>query len=838
MDLNRQNLESYASSLRLLICSMNNLEELATFIIPDNDREAGSLLYSLQIVQSRLESWAASSHLATPPGLDNLSWTPQLRQSLFPVDAPDPTILSDTRLWDPNPIISTNTPSTSASVFDVASANDDNLSIAIATNETHQKAPSVAGKLSTCTTDPSTVRGGGLQSATTLLAEQAASWPQVQGNSLRPLISTPASSISQSSPGSSQTSNGGISQPCLYQTEFIIQRADASGGGILHYLTEIIFKDSFRNLVHIESLPRLSWNALVLPDNGLNEYHYCAVMYQAAYDQHLGNFTKLLVADEIPEFQLPSPSEVADQRPADESYTLFLESLALYAPQELVPYLVGPPLSSNWNDFVYAGEGLRSQLPNDIKGITTPYWYLGGKFAGTAFHKEDCDLRSMEVVIYGYRLWMIISTQDTKRFEEWVRRFWGENAGHSDQWLRRLNLILPPSMLKAANIEFNLICAGPGDMVVTSPNQYHYVINMTTSLAAAVNFLLPGEMIAGQPTTLCENCDFYPLVGLVPNLCSDSNQAVTKRSCKRPSTQPELGHIRKRHQQSKTVDTIWEHTEHDENARRAAVIKKLQAPPASCLIPIFQEGDLPCSKIVRLAMAMRGHSAISQVWRLYQSNNNSQFTNIRAALIDRTLTGNTQKMALDKGIIICTGATQQSNLLRRLLTWHFSEAVELTKGPTSIRVSSAAVTQYAGESPRSRYSKLKYRGDILHMICGSHRGLLPFIPLQRDDDCGIRDPESQYQNSATKKEFKDFEKIFQSNDVLTQVLCAIGTSFLDSWGYKNPCQFKYNDWLRELHRDFNEKLVQSMSDNLGRGVCGCSHKQKIAERPTLSLTET
>ncbi|PKK47189.1 hypothetical protein CI102_9061, partial [Trichoderma harzianum] len=130
----------------------------------------------------------------------------------------------------------------------------------------------------------------------------------------------------------------------------------------------------------------------------------------------------------------------------------------------------------------------RSQLPNDIKGITTPYWYLGGKFAGTAFHKEDCDLRSMEVVIYGYRLWMIISTQDTKRFEEWVRRFWGENAGHSDQWLRRLNLILPPSMLKAANIEFNLICAGPGDMVVTSPNQYHYVINMTTSLAAAVNF--------------------------------------------------------------------------------------------------------------------------------------------------------------------------------------------------------------------------------------------------------------------------------------------------------------------------------------------------------------
>ncbi|KAL6821601.1 hypothetical protein V8C40DRAFT_267919 [Trichoderma camerunense] len=262
MDFNGQNLESYASSLRLLICSMNNLEEFATFIIPDNDREADSLLCSLQMVQSRLESWAANSPLATPSELDNSFWTPQLQQSLFPVNALDPPILSHTQLWDPNPMLSTVAPSTSASVFDEASTNDDDPSIPIATNESRQKAPSVAGKLSIYTIDPSTVRGGRLQGATALLDGQAASWPQVQDNSLRSFISTPASSISQSSLGSSQTSPRGISQPCLYHPEFIIQRADASGGGILHYLTGTILKDSFRNIVHIEDLPGLSWDSL------------------------------------------------------------------------------------------------------------------------------------------------------------------------------------------------------------------------------------------------------------------------------------------------------------------------------------------------------------------------------------------------------------------------------------------------------------------------------------------------------------------------------------------------------------------------------------------------
>lgn len=103
------------------------------------------------------------------------------------------------------------------------------------------------------------------------------------------------------------------------------------------------------------------------------------------------------------------------------------------------------------------------------------------------------------------------------------------------------------------------------------------------------------------------------------------------------------GHLRKRLHQFKEA-------EGGEDARRAAVIKRLQAPPASCLPPVFPETDAPNSKIIHRAMAMRGRSAIEQVCKLQQSNRNSQIANIREALIDKSLSGNIQKAALEVSI--------------------------------------------------------------------------------------------------------------------------------------------------------------------------------------------
>ncbi|GAP88312.1 putative transcription factor jumonji [Rosellinia necatrix] len=799
-----KSLESQAAYLRLLMSSIGNLEEFAVFIAPDDDGAAGALLCSLQTLRSRLESWAAHGHPLPPLGPGGISWALDRPQPSLETDSMLLDVLTRTQTWDCN-LITSASAAAALPVPRVSSTNTNHLHIPVAAEQSYQQPGPIGGELWWCMPSSLTIQDGEFPAA---LCEREMPCEKSPGSAR----SCSSSQLSNSPP----PSTGETGQPLFPHID--------TNSGLLSWLADIILEDTFDNIVHIEHLPKLSWSSLAIPDNDLTDYQYRGVTYQPAYVDDVGCFTHLLVADDAFKFQLPPPIDAPDDRPTDEICMRFLESLALEATREgSVPYLVGPPLDPRWNGLVDAGEGLRSQLPYDIKGITTPYWYLGGRFSGTAFHKEDCDLRSMNLVIYGVKLWIIVDTQDTERFEMWVRRIWGNDAGNDDQWLRHLHLVLPPSMLEAANIKFRLISARPGDMIVISPKQYHYAINMTPSLAIAINFLLPEEPISKEPTLLCDECGICPFVNYVPNLSVVSN-ASPGGSLKRSCVEPHSRRSPKRRQQFKATDP--NHNDAEEDVRRAAVIKRLQAPPACCLAPVFPGTNLPSSKVIRLAMAMRGRSAIAQVWKLHQSIRSGRSADISGALIDRSLSGNTQKAALDQGIVICTGANQQSNLLRRLLTWHFSEAVELSKGPTAMRASSTTVTQYTGENPRSRYSKLKYRGDLLYMICGSHRGLLPFIPLQRDDDCGISDPESQYQYSATKKEFKDFEKIFQVNDVLTQVLCAIGASFLDSWGYKDPCDFKYKDWLYELQQDFNEEVIRSMSERLGRGVCGCGNGEK------------
>ncbi|KAK5994699.1 Lysine-specific demethylase 4 [Cladobotryum mycophilum] len=614
--------------------------------------------------------------------------------------------------------------------------------------------------------------------------------------------------ISQQSPINPQLPTPQTTHSPSRNTQFTL---DISGvkNSLLPYLADLVLNHNFKNILHINNLPNVSWDSISISNEQLTEHHYRGVTYRLQTDKDMGNYVSLFVADDTYEFQRP-PDDATDQQPSYETCIGFLESLTTQGSQEAsVSYLVGPPLDGRWNDLVDSGECLRSQLPGDIKGITSPYWHFGGRFSGTAFHKEDCNLRSMNLVIYGFKIWLIVDTENTEKFEAWVRSIWGADSEHDDQWLRHLNLILPPSMLVTAGIKFHLVCAGPGDMVITSPNQYHYVVNMTTNLAVAVNFLFPQEPIARKQTFLCKDCGIYPLANQIPNLFPLAAQGVT----------PDSGRPQKRRRQQESTSLNSDNGEGDKNdAKCAAVIKKLQAQPAGCLVPFCVQSNLPRAKILRLTMAMRGRSAIGQLWKLQENVRNGQRVDLSEALIDRSLNSDIQQMVLDKSITICNGANQQFNLLRRLSTWHFAEAAELSKGAIAMRVSSKVVSQYTGDGVRNRYSKIKYRGDLLHMICGSHRGLLAFIPLQRDDHCGISNPESQYQNSATKRDFKDFEKIYKAKDALTQVLCAIGTSFLDSWGYKDPCEFKYNDWLDKLHCDLSHRTIKAITDQLGEGI--------------------
>ncbi|KAL7910076.1 hypothetical protein GGI35DRAFT_447801 [Trichoderma velutinum] len=800
MDVDQRNLQYYAYHLRLLITSISNLEEFASYILPD-DTEAARLLFgSLQHIQSQLESWACSS----PPTASGRGQLQRISDSLYPCISNNvsyPDVFKDIQSWNPDSIISRI--SDTSPIFDVTMANDGS-DMPSMLDGLHKDTNIMDDELSLSLLSSLSAQTDGLQDDLDNLCSSATS--QIQ------------------CPGSTESSIPPSVSSDLPKSQFILTTQQVKNG-LVSYLRDMSSQSDFTNVIHIEDLPRVSCDSIIINPGDVTDDHHRGITYQQKYREDIGHYVCRFVADGNFEFQTPLLA-ATEELPPDNICAQFLETLPQEAAQRpSVSYLVGPPLDEQWNGFIDAGKELKSLLSDDVKGINSPYWHLGEKFSGTAFHKEDGDLRSMNLTLYGFKLWLMVDIRDTEKFEAWVRDIWGRNASHDDQWLRHLNLILPPSMLQQANIRFRIICARPGDIVITFPNQYHYAVNMTSNLAIAINFLFPGEPIAKQQIFLCKQCGLYPLIGRVDNLRAISIQE-TAASGKR--SQPDSGSTGKRRRRSETSLPDADIQPNDEDARRTVVIRKLQTPPISCLVPTFSEADPPNAKILRLAMAMRGHSAITQVWQLRQDYL-KQSPNFAAALIDRNLSGHCQEEALHNGLAICAGASQGFNLLRRLLTWHFAELVQRSKKPTALRASSGAVKQWVGKNPRSRYNKLKYRGDLLHMICGSHRGLLPFIPLQRDDDCGIRDPEGQYQYTATKKEFMEFEKIFQLGDMATKVLCVIGTNFLDSWGYKHPCDFQYDDWLVRLKADFNEEQIRSISYELGDGPCGCGRNNYINE---------
>lgn len=787
MDPDSLFLQNSAFNLLQVISSINNLEAFSLYIIPDEVIAANVLMRYLQDIEEKLKKWASNYYMHSLTQ----------NEALWEVDASSSSLSPQ---LIPAEIFGDGATLSVASMTDATSI-DNNSPITAAGFET-------LGQLS----EDSFWNALPLQTSTpkifTPLYDQDIISRQL-------LIPVTESAILHTI------------QPSVQDSLFTIEYSDSKGSH-LSRLEEIISQDSFKSLIQIRNLPKVSWKTISMLSKKTTENLQHGVIYRKNQDKHTGSYCSLLVADETYEFQLPC-DDAMDQKPSDEACMDFLGSLmGENFHKDPVFYFVGPPLDERWNHLVDSGDCLQGQLPSNVEGITSPYWHFGGKLSGTAFHKEDCDLRSMNLVLYGFKVWLIIDTQDTPRFEEWIRARWGQNSNYDDQWLRHLNLILPPSDLQKAQIRFRIICAGPGDMILTSPNQYHYVINITTSLAISINFLLPQEPIARKETLLCKDCGLYPLANQIPHLygISPKNIALTRKFL---PGQKKLGRPRKiRKIQEQTTRSERnncigepEYDGGDGNEQLSAVIRELQGQPAACLVPTYIESDPPTVHTLRLAMAMRGHSAVTQVWRLRQSSQNDMSTNISMALIDRSLRGDSQRDALYNGITICDSASQQSNLLRRLSMWHFAETIEQSKSPIAMRVSSAVVNHHVEGGSRQRYHKVKYRGDLLHMICGSHRGLLAFIPLHRDNGCGISDPEGQYQNSATKKSFNDFSKVYEVNDDCTRVFCAIGTSFLDAWGYKDRYEFKYDDWLSQLYQGLSDELVHEMAMHLGRGICGC-----------------
>ncbi|EXJ53695.1 uncharacterized protein A1O5_13051 [Cladophialophora psammophila CBS 110553] len=230
-----------------------------------------------------------------------------------------------------------------------------------------------------------------------------------------------------------------------------------------------------------------------------------------AFDDHKAPGISTLRLWPSSSFRLPDLSPTADQPTLAECET-FIDKLTNTPPKRPIQYYVGPslaadPFFSNLDTLLHPGQQLSQHAP--VAGVSTIYWHVGKTGSGTAFHKEDADFRSWNLAIYGWKAWILIKPSETAKFEEFVRSL--GPCGDCDQFVRHQNLLIGPQSLKSQGIGFDLLCAGPGQLVVTQKGQYHAVINMTDSFALSVNFLLPNEPLFPENIEFCALCGLHVL---------------------------------------------------------------------------------------------------------------------------------------------------------------------------------------------------------------------------------------------------------------------------------------------------------------------------------------
>ncbi|KAF5665041.1 histone demethylation 3d [Fusarium denticulatum] len=186
----------------------------------------------------------------------------------------------------------------------------------------------------------------------------------------------------------------------------------------------------------------------------------------------------------------------------------------LTKPDPYVSYYCGLMKSELWKLCpLHAGEQLTG-----IKGLTHVnqiYTHLGKKGSATAMHKEDDRFGSVNVGLAGTKLFLLIETEDTKRFETWVRSNY--TCKPCPQFVRHLNIFFGQKKLEAAQIRFKILLQRVGDLIETKPHQYHQVVNLEDSLAISINLLAPKEipkfLDMDDPLEVCDECGLKGLYG-------------------------------------------------------------------------------------------------------------------------------------------------------------------------------------------------------------------------------------------------------------------------------------------------------------------------------------
>ncbi|ESN92731.1 hypothetical protein HELRODRAFT_132346, partial [Helobdella robusta] len=124
-----------------------------------------------------------------------------------------------------------------------------------------------------------------------------------------------------------------------------------------------------------------------------------------------------------------------------------------------------------------------------IEGVTSTYLYFGMWKSTFAWHTEDMDLYSINVLHFGApKFWYSIPTEHGRKLERLAASYFPDDANTCANFLRHKSTLISPTALRLNNIPYNKIQQGPRDIIISFPFAYHAGFNTGFNCAESTNF--------------------------------------------------------------------------------------------------------------------------------------------------------------------------------------------------------------------------------------------------------------------------------------------------------------------------------------------------------------
>ncbi|KAF4493908.1 hypothetical protein FAGAP_9977 [Fusarium agapanthi] len=429
-------------------------------------------------------------------------------------------------------------------------------------------------------------------------------------------------------------------------------------------------------------------------------------------------YSNIYVSDSRPPIDWNSFT-IERQRPTIPEIEEIFEKFALDPPKEDIPYYTG-------NLDILPGERLDpgpeiTENP-ELEDLHVPYHHIGGDGSGNRIHREDFStFRSYNEVYFGtgYKLWLAIGEADIDKFDAFVRANW--NCGECDMFVSHQHLLLAPSRLREADIEYVVAAVGCGEAFYTLPRQQHAVINFGHCAAHSINYVPPAEKINFSEATACSEDGMYAVV---------EKYGQTTASLK----EFPQANKRKAHQQLSQV--AQKKLTRTDTAPKRELEEIEQGLAKIHYRPIQIDHQHPSAaelNVYKQVAAVRSTMAIQQFITLVRDWKNEEAT----LHINKSQDKLNQSV---ESVKFFEGKTNLSKFVLRLTQRNLAREADKDKRDMKKKADAGLLGQLAVAHcmSKERLAMHLQEGRLWNNICKSHNGLLPFILLDSKNPFGIK----------------------------------------------------------------------------------------------------